>query len=939
MKNQDMLQEGFFKKKSYADKLADKYMQYEPVTSKGNPNQGFTAAIDSKDVGELKKRLVGTLGAAVGGNNVKAMANKSIKTFPIIISDNVDPNTAVMIKNYLEIQYAEYLNQIISNQIIDITEFDKDSDANIAIQALNKITGDGVKRKSDLANKALRGKLNMDDLGSNSALYSLLKQESVEYKSGDESVDAILKEAIIVDSSNADVILNLLMEDDENKRDKDPNENNNDEDKKSEETKDGKKPEGTKTAGGKKTDPEKKDPEEDKLHTKSIITVKDLVKFAAGSNPTYISPRNVNGNQSTKSLAADDLYNITKINNKEIHTDLMRRGYVRTDADGFEHYDKLTNTSVVVDPQGLDTALNKTVGDMLLDKNNKYLKDRFEKATFLLQSNMISGEEYAAYVVQRLGLPMRNEVRRELISNFKTKNLVKSSFDPEEVGFYTEREVKEIQRNAKRVNSIVKKITSSTVRDVMKVTAAAGVGAGVGALSISAIAGLGLISGGLIPAGAAAGAIISAVLAKISSNKQEKQFEAKVSRYQSWERVEYLINRMDENDFRIRVNAKKYELTRKSDASVERKAKEELRQSHLFSSEAEFFNSRINKDITKDKEGNEHVTPNLDSIPMDKIVAKYKHDLEKSYVTESTNHFYEELSSEELGCLSEEAMLYNAELNNALYEELNLEEREKELLQEKVKISTLRPSEITVNKISYNDKLQSVVPSFGTKNVVAYGSVEFDRRELKDRRFNTPLVMTVRFKERYSDGKFADNELTAVIGILGVVTRVPSEEMEYILKANAQGTTIKGIFPGETGNHTLDDLLSKVKIKTTDYSKLPQSGEVWNDLEKVRELAMANKLAGRATNNIANAHIIFSQKEMDTVRQTDGVDYLRDKKLTAGLMRRYSAMTLMSANDTLERVFVFDDIDANSWNVVPYSALRGKDSSEQLAAQLSNLMR
>ena len=195
--------------------------------------------------------------------------------------------------------------------------------------------------------------------------------------------------------------------------------------------------------------------------------------------------------------------------------------------------------------------------------------------------------------------------------------------------------------------------------------------------------------------------------------------------------------------------------------------------------------------------------------------------------------------------------------------------------------------------------------------------------------------MTVKFKERYSDGNYADNELTAVIGILGVITRVPTEEMEFILKANTEGAVVKGIFSGDEKG-SLGDLFANFKANN-DYSKTPISGEIWRNMEKINQLALANKLAGKANNNIANAHIIFSQKEIDSVRQSTGVDYLRDRKSAAALMKRYSAMNLMVANDTLERVFVFDNIDAISWDVIPYDALRGKDSSDQLAAALNKL--
>ena len=102
-------------------------------------------------------------------------------------------------------------------------------------------------------------------------------------------------------------------------------------------------------------------------------------------------------------------------------------------------------------------------------------------------------------------------------------------------------------------------------------------------------------------------------------------------------------------------------------------------------------------------------------------------------------------------------------------------------------------------------------------------------------------------------------------------------------------------------------------------------------------LAASNKLGGRRDNNIANAHIVFSQKEVDSVRVDTGVDYLKDKKLTAELMKRYSAFTIMVTNDVSERVYIFDDLDNISWNVVPYSAFRNKDTGDQLNSMLSKM--
>ena len=69
-----------------------------------------------------------------------------------------------------------------------------------------------------------------------------------------------------------------------------------------------------------------------------------------------------------------------------------------------------------------------------------------------------------------------------------------------------------------------------------------------------------------------------------------------------------------------------------------------------------------------------------------------------------------------------------------------------------------------------------ITPEFAARTQYAYGSTEIERRDNKDRRYNQPLIMTIKFKERFSDGKYSDNELTAVIGILGKVIRVPSEK-------------------------------------------------------------------------------------------------------------------------------------------------------------------
>jgi hypothetical protein len=47
----------------------------------------------------------------------------------------------------------------------------------------------------------------------------------------------------------------------------------------------------------------------------------------------------------------------------------------------------------------------------------------------------------------------------------------------------------------------------------------------------------------------------------------------------------------------------------------------------------------------------------------------------------------------------------------------------------------------------------------------------------------------------------------------------------------------------------------------------------------------------------------------------------------------------MVANDSGERVYIFDDLDNVSWNVVPYSALQSRGNDDQMLSTLSRLER
>ena len=866
MNNKDLLNEGFFKKKkpSYEEQMAKKYSQYTPVSSSGLTQTGLNA-IDADDTKEIKKRLLGTLGVTLGNNTVKNMANRALKKFPIIVSEHVDPSTVVLLKNYLEAQYAEYLNLLISNQIIDLSDYERNSPkGNIAIQALDQITGADF-GKQRLANKAMSGELGVNDLFQNVPIYQLLRQES--YQTGDENVDSLLENALVVDSSNEKQLIDFIMN------------------------------EATLF---------------DTVQTASTDDFKEISKTLKDmdTNQDYYSSELRDKGQGVVVGKSDLLQKTVQANRstQQVANDLTKRGYLYTDDHGYEHYDKLTNTEVTIDPHHLSAAVNETVGELLLKNtpSSRFLKDRFEKATWLLQSRLIAGSEYAAYVMH-LGLPIRKEVYGELIKRYPAKHIIVpgkvKGVSREDV--ITAKEAQLISEGRRFIPKIVEGITKVRVKDVFKVNVAVSTGAGAvvtGAVA-AAIAGLATATVGV---GAAIGGLAAGLTTIVYNAFKNKGPHIKKTKedYKTWQRVEELIQDMDDRTYRLKVDAIKWEIKNdETSKDYKKMAKAELEAEKYFDFGDE------------DQDYPRSLTNTVES---------FRNQMSRIYESvEGVECYFEDPI-----ILTEEDVEYYQDLKDVLTESDNI------ILEKMAKISLAKPGAVTMLK--YDDKKDFVVPSYGTANLTAYGSVDYDRRDLKDRKFNTPLIMTVRFKERYSDGSYADNELTAVIGILGVITRIPTEEMEYILKSNAQGTTLKGIFSGD-GNSSLGDLFSAYKAKN-DYSKLSMSADTWKNLEKVSHLAMANKMAGKMNNNVANAHIIFSNKEITSVRQETGLDYLRDRKASAGLMKRYSAMNLMIADDTLERVFIFNDIDSASWDVVPYDAIRGRDSSD-LMASIANKFR
>lgn len=936
--NKNILNEAFFKKATYAENKAKRLPQYTPVELKASGSEkkldSFVDAFSVTNTDEVKKRLAGAYGVTFGNNNIKNMAARSLKTFPIIISDNVEPETAVMLKKLMEEQYAEYINLLISNQVVNLADYSTgDENGNIAIQALDTISGPDFS-KNRVANKAARtGSVTTDDLFQNIPLYNLLRENQQVLSVDDTIIDNLLENALIVDDEgsvkklvnyiyeNQDEITNLL------EADPDPRETDN--------------------------DPSSRDDNKEKPGDYSDPTARAKNVKLRRYLLTKVDDKH--------DLFADDVLKIDSSLD-------AKRGFAGLDSSGKEIYRKLTTADIVLDKDRFDQAINRSVGQMLSMPENIEIRDKFEKATMLLQSRKIAGVEYYNYLTIRLGIPVSDAARQELVRNFKFSDIrdfgknkfkvvngvVYNETNPDDNAYLlTDNDLKLIAQNRTNTSSVLSKICRLKISDFMTTGSwvkAGGVGLGVGAAAGAAVAGGGALATGALGAAGIIGMLAMPFMAPIIAGAavvgsgayilhKYAQARAKrrlnLSKVEGWERVEALINQMEEHQQAIRNGFKTNAIKDKDFYKTE--LGRDVSDATKFVDKAE-IESR--KDYEYALNNVENARDNY--LQAQKIVNNELSGLyaAKAYEYE-TKHDKSTFSA--LRPMFTE-MFVNQNVNDenysALIETCQVCSKDSDLcnevLTEKVLSNTTMP--VTVKYVEKkNNKDVLVTPDFMVRDTYAYGSTEIERKENKDRKYNQPLIMTVKFKERFSDGKYSDNELTAVIGILGKIIRVPSEEMEYILSANLKGDTLEGFFKGDIKN-SISDMLSGSRI-AKELKNLPQSADIWHNLEKVATLAAANKISGNRNNNIANAHIIFSQREIDAIRNETGVDYLRDTKKAVALMKRYSAFTLMVANDPGQRVAILDDQDNISWNIVPYSALTGKDSGDQLNAALTKMMR
>ena len=919
--NDQILNELFWKKKGYSEKQKDKMAQYKPVSKTGDIKSIFNGnSIDGfvvSDADEVKKRLVGALGMAMGNNTIKSSASRATKRFPIIVSDDISPETVVMLKTMMEEQYASYIDLLVSNMIINLSDYDTSgANGNIAIQALDQLDGPdfGTGR---IANAAKAGKLSLDTVMANNPGWKFLRtNENAEYVSGNPIIDEFLNGAIICESKDAKQVANVLYEELSTLNEAGT---------------------GTMHTCNAALGNIKEEEIDDAF---AIKCVRDYI----GHDPSWsIRPGDILFDISSRKVfirsikpdvwyldnrkPEDDpdkrLFNaIDDLVKTDIRSNYRDYNIRRDDKGRFDGVDKLISPNVFVNQNDLTTALNRSIADTLSGKNARndderslsmYMRDRFEKASFLLASCEISGSEYISYLTDRLGIPVAQATRVEILSKYPVSKVIfknTKKYDGADVNndALIDEMRKNIDRNTKHVvTSLVPDITGISGKDVAVITAAGAGGAGIGA---GAGAGISLAATGAIAAApiiwpalaVGAGAGLTAAIIRLLKKKKYKEMMNAVS---GWERVEALIDEMDFNRADLMKHKMKVDIKLLDDHSKTEEFRKE---------QASLFNQ---------------------------FASKMEQSLGRVQLTEraTLKPFIEPLS---------EARINNTLENLTLLDEELIKDpvfvREYEQLSEGTKyvINTKKPGDVIIRqqKIKAKD-VADIIPSFGTKDVVAYGSVEYDKKEIKDRKFNEPLILTIKFKERYSDGKYADNELTAVIGILGVVTRVPSEEMATILRANVDGKTLSNFFKGDDSN-SAKDLIGNV-ISTfvgSKYAeKLPKSGKIWANLEKVTALAVANKLAGNNNGNISNAHLVFSQKEIDLIKSELGVDYLKNANLAAQLMKKYSAFKIVVCNDAMQYVYSYDDPDAISWDDAPYSAYMGKSNADQMLSAFTQFNR
>lgn len=987
-KDKDILKEAFFRrKKSPSEKIKSKLPEYIPV----NDPKERTSFIAVDDANEIKKRLTGTIGALVGTNSIKGQINRSIKKFPILISDDIDPDTAVMLKQVLEEQYAEFLSLLISNEVVDVNELKTayGGDDKIAIQSIDKFhTNSPLTTKSkigQLGNKMARtGEISRHDYLDTLGDVFKIFRESVEYKNElfdniltesenetNEFLKTLLEDAIIVKSDEElQAVRKAIIEEAEKIADEQQeeiiNENNRfsgvssyldiDKSRDISSTLDNKY-QYKKVLDKKIEDIEGKINSLNKKITditdslnnisknynmgydnviiaeyisnlKSFLTAFDFSVYTyAHSKQTNVTVKSsVFTNAKLANVANklwDDINNW--INNKSLdpeyhHNDIM----IKVD-NAINFVSANINNILSQNPGTLTTQkLNSNISNMIYHK--KIMNKKYTELLNFRSNNKVkqigSDAKLSLQKMWQKDLKRLLKDKDELVSELK--ELTKEKNKVEQEILKLEKINSEYQKDKSLFYLVQDRLTHPIVENDFKKASS---------LLISGvirpedyITYVTKVLGIPIPVEERLKIIKKFGDPNITQNTINRQIVEKQIKQNYLKNLPFLKRMIEKIKIKLPGNKTSAEIAKRKYSYLMSKDKADKPIQAMIA--AIGYHQKPNKNDSRPFGFGTMSSQQDDDI--ERLVNTYQDYLFRDFNTDQKDlyelkkrlteeiHYYEELENQQ-ETLNENIFRRNRGLPNP--------DAFSPRFKTKSFIKTDNP-----------DKLLTV-PAYTARSAVAYGDARVNRRDQKDRRFHQPLIIEVKFKERFDDGSFSDNEMTAVIGILGSIKRIPSEEMKYILVSNATNKSIPSIVKNLMSNTGEENFFSKIISSFKDEIKnLPRSHELWRSLNSISKMAITSKIQG-VDGPIPNAHLIFSIKEIDEVKHEHGIDYLAEPKYAAKLMKRYAAFTIMVANDIQERVYIFDDEENSDWNVVSYRTFRstGNDSRGALEDLLKAL--
>lgn len=1017
------LNEAFFanNKKTQKQKNLDKYgiKDYKPTKDGAMPLYGL-GAFDNTDSKEIQKRLVKAFGASMTNNTMKAQSNRAIKSFPLIVSDRISPEIVYTFKNIFEENYAQYISLLVSNQVVDLAEYETTTDnGNVALQVLDDLSSTDLKKNRLLQKAAQTGSIGVNDvLGPAGVLLGFTE----DMRTGSEVLDSLLEDAMICskdDSYLVEEALVNLFEGDDHRHGSERIYN----------MKSG-------STGGHKLN---FDSVPDYLFDENPAG-DDIAKFM-----NYTVANELNGQTDAVRSMKEDFLIAAKLMaaRKIAGCEFLAYAYhlgipvpVKTASEittrfpiGQVRYAYNTNFTIsdVSDAStnplsayrnslsDRDYLLNdlqiramstnkrivtKSVGDIigvnLKDILYTYYKNRRVRDAIISGTSAAAGIAgtstagaatalltgsaaialgitagagvvgtgvalaFFIYSMVKKARHRADKLENDLIANINSTNPVVHAGDTLTYSMQ-KKWFKKIQKgyaqylkslkkqNPEEYTRIVKDQTNST--KFMKVDFVDPESLGLRVKS-------NLKPGFDIKLSTQNPGIPDTDTVDVQIDVTDGGPQYELEDMDEWERVQTLIEMykaqrrsknvkdLYDNFNKHPVNGKYFEMVNQDIAGIlEASTADALNdmndyvstlQKSLSSVDKDYdrsFNSEFNRTRLHEEYQNETATT------IKSLTESYKNDYEKDlfemvWIPETDTVSMLESGYEIPGELIIEAQNSGDPFLSMLCEYITVDEKRAQQ-KEIQKILSSTP----MKKYEYDAvKGKTVIaPAFAGGHELVYGTVEYDTKAQEKRKFGTPLMLKISFRKRYDDGKFADNDLVAYVGVLAEIITVPSEEMEYVLEKSAEGSTLKNFFTGKMGaDEAIASIFDNTKIKN-DVKNLPVSVDVWKNLEAVSRRVIANKLAGKSSGNLSNAHFLFSDVEISNLRNRTNIDYVRDKKLAQSFMERYSAFTFAIVNESTERVYMLDDPDAISYQLVPLSVIRGANTTDSMISAISAL--